>query len=135
MVALFKEEIFIGYAENDIEAPHLQKKEIPNHQQNLQKWKWEGSFSTGKMIPIDVNQLEQEELAITILDQIFEKYPPEIQIPLLMKEVYCISSFLRDSNKHYTPHNSFSDMAEKLLWAIDKFKPTVNYLKKLYKRN
>lgn len=133
MKALFKGEDFVGYGEDSIEAPHLQQKEIPPHQQDLQKWKWVGKFSDGKMEPINPEFLEREELAISILEEIFKKYPPHIQIPLLMKEVYNISNYLRDSDKHFSPHNTFLDMAEKMLWAFDKFRPSSKYLEKLYK--
>jgi hypothetical protein len=63
MYALFNTDLkFIGYSPDMPSQPHILKKEIPTHQNNLNVWKWSGDFNSGKMVSIFEEGFPDEEI-------------------------------------------------------------------------
>lgn len=117
MYAVFKNNKFVSYSESKegLEETH-QLKEIPDNQRNLKLWRWVGDYDNGKM----VHRYEHEypELELEAEKQLFEiiekSYPPGVQLTLVIKQLYKLSSHLNILNEE------FSEMAEIVLTAVEK---------------
>ena len=117
---------FIAYSPV-VPSEHLLAKFIPEHQQNLQFWKWQGDFDTGKMVSVyDLTEeysLEESLEELELLKKFEQEYPQEKIIHLLISQLYKLSF-----NTEYE-HEEFLEMAEKWLLLIDKQKTRLKYLK------
>jgi hypothetical protein len=118
MLALFnKNKNLIGYGEDIPENPNLKiyKKEIPEDKKDLTKWRWVGDFDTGQMVSIKNNpfQLSYEQERDFIFNKIYNNYPIDTQLIILMKQVRTLcenTSLLTDE---------FKNMSDLIFKAVD----------------
>jgi hypothetical protein len=116
MYALFKNGEFIGYSPDNLFAPDITVKEIPQDQQDLSIWKWSGGLN-GKMILILDEGYPQEQIETEeeLFKKIHIKYPLGVQLVNIIRQVKKISNHLDCTD------DKFSDMAEDILSAIDMY--------------
>jgi len=125
MFALFNTNLnFIGYSPDIQDQPHILKKEIPEHQRDLNVWKWEGNYTDGKMVSIFEEGIPQEELEEQkrMFNDLNSKYPTGVQLVNIIRQLKKIAeqSELQDDR--------FMDMAENVLNVMDKHDKHLKYV-------
>jgi hypothetical protein len=132
MFALFNSDLkFIGYSPDMPAQPHILKKEIPSHQRDLNVWKWQGDFNSGKMVSLFEEDVQDEEVEAEkrMIGDINAKYPLGVQMINIIRQL----KLLADQNN--SQDERFMDMAEEILNAMDKHDKRLKYVlarKKLY---
>jgi len=126
MFVLFnKNKEFVGYSPDIPDNPSLLKKEIPKDKSNINIWKWEGDYDTGKMIYIENGYpIEEIELENELFDFIDKHYPIGIQIINILKQIKKIIEY-----KPEIQDENFLDMADCVLNAMDKYNKRIKYHK------
>jgi hypothetical protein len=119
MFALFNlNKSFIGYSDDIPE--HLEqsflKRELPEDKQDLTKWRWDGDFD-GCMVSVDEKPytVTDDELQSILFKEIYVKYPFDLQIVNLIKQVYLLAY------KSPTLLPEFEKMANTIIQAVDLY--------------
>ena len=121
MIALFNQEKkFVGYSQDDLPFPNLLRKQISEECSDLNLWKWSGDYDTGQMVSINEeghqlskNNFDERKKA---LENIFNKYPLEIQVLHTMQQLYNVVKNTPSAN------DVFMDMVEEIVATIEKYK-------------
>lgn len=127
MLVLFnKNKQFIGLSP-DIPKEALSNfytKQIPDHQGDITKWRWEGDYDSGKMVSIaeDGYPIEELELEKQLFKEINLKYPLGVQLVNIIRQLKILSA---NSEQDYR----FSDMADVILSAVEKHDNRIKYYK------
>lgn len=126
MFALFnKDKNFIGYSDDIPDNSLIIKKEIPKEFSDIRIWKWEGNYDDGKMVPIDIGYpIEEIQLENELFTFINENYPLQTQLLNIIKQLKKITNSNQDIQD-----DSFSDMADYILNAVEKYNKRINYYK------
>jgi hypothetical protein len=120
MFALFNSsKNFIGYGNEIPDNPNLNLsvKEIPSDKQDLTVWRWDGDFDNGKMVLINENPypVEKIDLDTSLYDKIYQNYPIDLQIVILMKQVKLLSE------KANCLDPEFDEMSKLILKAVENY--------------
>jgi hypothetical protein len=120
MFALFNaNKNFIGYGKDLPDNPSLNilSKEIPLDNQDLTVWRWDGDFDDGKMVLINENPYPVEEIDFdtSLYEKIYNKYPIDLQLVILMKQVKMLSE------KADCLHPEFDEMSKLILKAVENY--------------
>jgi hypothetical protein len=126
MIALFnKEKTFIGYGDNIPPNSKILKKDIDPEKTDLGKWKWEGDYDSGKMVPIkNLYPIEELNLEKELFEYINKNYPIEKQIYNLIKQINIILE-----NNNELLDEEYSDMSDYITSAFEKYENRVKYHK------
>jgi hypothetical protein len=131
MFALFNSnnKEFIGYSPNVPESADLLKIEISKDKSDITKWKWEGNYDNGKMVSLDIGYpLEEIEIEKKIFEYIEKNFPLNIQLINIIKQLKKIVE-MNDNLQE----DSFMDMANLIICALDKKESRIKYYKNYYK--
>ena len=93
MFAIFNnDKNFIGYTPDTVSMPGILRKEIPEHQRNLQTWQWRGDYDNGCMVDILQEGYSEEELVEEeqMYNIINKKYPPSAQLIYIIEQLNLI---------------------------------------------
>jgi hypothetical protein len=120
MFALFNtNKNFIGYGEDLPNNPNLNLsvKEIPSDKQDLTIWRWDGDFDNGEMVLINENPypIEKIDLDTSLYEKIYNNYPIDLQIVILMKQVKLLSK------KADCLDPEFDQMSKLILKAVENY--------------
>jgi hypothetical protein len=123
MFVLFNEnKKFIGYSPDIPDNSNLIKIQIPDSQSDLSMWKWEGDYD-GKMVPIDIGYpVEEIQLEKDLFEFISKKYPINIQIINIIKQLRKIVN-----SNDALEDEDFVDMSDIIINALDKHNKRINY--------
>lgn len=125
MFALFNlDKKFIGYSPETIPGDHILTKQIPPDQQDLNLWKWSGDFSNGKMVSVFEQDYPEEEFEEEKkrFKELNESYPLGIQLTNIIRQLKKIA------DKFDVQDDRFMDMAEKVLYVMDKQDERIKYI-------
>lgn len=126
MYALFNsDKQFIGYSPDIPSDVDILKKEISVEHMDFTKWKWEGDYDTGQMIPLSSGpNVEELHLNMEFFKQITRRYSLGDQLFNIIRQLKKIV----DQNQDIR-HDEFYDMADFMLNAMDKYQEAINYHK------
>lgn len=125
MYALFnKQKVFIGFSQ-DIPHESILRKEIPKERSDIRRWRWEGDYDTGRMVPMEEGYpVEEIELEKMLFKYIEERYPLKTQIINIINQLRLIVE-----KEDSLQDDSFMDMSDCIKNALDKHNKRINYYK------
>jgi len=120
MFALFSlQKNFIGYSDDIPEHINstILKKEIPEDKRDLTKWRWDGDYDTGNMVSLIEKPyvITEKELQESLFKTIYEKYPIDLQLLNVIKQLYLLS------HKSCNLLPEFNEMAKIIIHAVDLY--------------
>ena len=119
MFALFNNKKFIGYGKDLPNNPNLNLsvKEISLDKQDFTVWRWDGDFDNGKMVLINENPypVEKIDLDTSLYEKIYNNYPLDLQIVILIKQVKLLSE------KANCLDPEFDKMSNLILKAVENY--------------